>query len=82
MVNIYQIFGKVVFDHEVSWHINDPLPVLPGKESWKDSQHLTCFTKCTGCITLSVWETRLLMQRNHDTFRHFCLKLTSHLNFC
>ena len=26
MVNIYQIFGKVLFNH------NDPLPVLPGNE--------------------------------------------------
>ena len=32
MVNIYQIFGKVLFEHKLFGTINDPLPVLPGKE--------------------------------------------------
>ena len=32
MVNVYQIFGKVLFNNKVSCTINDPLPVLPGNE--------------------------------------------------
>ena len=32
MVNIYQIFSKVLFKHKIYGTINDPLPVLPGNE--------------------------------------------------
>ena len=32
MVNIYQIFGKVLFKYKIFGTINDPLPVLPGSE--------------------------------------------------
>ena len=32
MVNIYQIFGKVLFKHKFYGTVNDLLPVLPGKE--------------------------------------------------
>ena len=32
MVNIYQIFGKVLFKHKIHVTINDPLPVLPSNE--------------------------------------------------
>ena len=32
MVNIYQIFGKVLFEHKILCTINDLLPVLPGNE--------------------------------------------------
>ena len=32
MVNIYQIFGKVLFKIKLYDTINDPLPVLPGNE--------------------------------------------------
>ena len=50
--------------------INDPLPVLPGKEqdlSHKKWSTLTCFTKCTKCMTLSALEISFPMQRSHDT---------------
>ena len=32
MVNIYQIIGKVLYNHKFHGIINDPLPVLPGYE--------------------------------------------------
>ena len=32
IVNIYQIFGKVLFKHKVYGTKNDHLPVLPGNE--------------------------------------------------
>ena len=35
---------------------------------------LACFIKPAKCMTLSVLETSLPMQRSHDTL-HFCLKL-------
>ena len=37
MVNIYQIFGKVLINHEVLLHHNDPFTVIPGNE--KDLGH-------------------------------------------
>ena len=47
--------------------INDPLPVLPGNDQDLDHENIViCLTKCAKWMTLSVLETSIPMQRNHD----------------
>ena len=54
--------------------------IVDPKTNWLITKStLTCFTKRAKCITLSVLETSLPMQRSHDTLvlDIFCLKLVS-----
>ena len=59
MVNIYEMLYLM---------INDPLPVWQAMSKIlviKIQSTLTCFTKCAKCMTLSVSETSITMQRSH-----------------
>ena len=64
MVNIYQIFGKVLLN------INDPLCVLPGNEQDRDNENVVntyLFYQACNAHDMSVFETSISMQRSHDT---------------
>ena len=76
MVNIYQIFGKVLFNY------NDPLPVLPGNDQDLDHENIVnTYLSCQVCKVNDIVCFRDQYSNAEKpwylSFRHFCLKLVS-----
>ena len=69
MINIYQIFGKVLLNHKVSWHHKWSLLVLSGNEQDLARENIvnTYLFYQEYKMHDIVLETSLPMQGSHDT---------------
>ena len=78
MVNIYQIFGKVLFNHKFDGIINDPLLVLPGNE--QDLAYENIFNTYLFYQVCKVHDIVCFGDKSDKallSFKHFYLKLVS-----